>query len=180
MASVDPLQAKRDDRAEAAAVEATLIQASAPAPCRLLPMPASPPCALAIRSTIARPSPVPPRPRASSARLKRSNARGKKSGGTPESSGLSKAMKKYAALAALLVALIAAPSAARARPGSRPGRNAGRRIAEGRPPPERQRLGRSPTLLQLVETIQIELALVDAEEVAGGLGLHPFPAHKLP
>jgi hypothetical protein len=53
-------------------------------------------------------------------------------------------------------------------------------VAQGRPPPERQRLGRSPTLLQLAETIQIELSLVDAEEVARGLGLDPFPAQKLP
>ena len=37
--------------------------------------PGLPPCARAIASTIARPSPLPPRPRASSARLKRSNAR---------------------------------------------------------------------------------------------------------
>ena len=46
--------------------------------------PALPPCALAIVSTIARPSPLPLRLRASSARLKRSKARGRESVGETE------------------------------------------------------------------------------------------------
>ena len=45
--------------------------------------PAAPPWARAITSTIARPSPAPPRPRAGSPRVKRSNAASRNSGGKP-------------------------------------------------------------------------------------------------
>ena len=45
--------------------------------------PAAPPWARAITSTIASPSPAPPRPRAGSARVKRSNAASRNSGGKP-------------------------------------------------------------------------------------------------
>ena len=57
-------------------------QTSAPPSSRLLAY-ASPPWARATAEVIARPNPVPPRERASSAREKRSKADGRKSAGNP-------------------------------------------------------------------------------------------------
>src|SRR6185312_13265210 len=58
-------------------------QTSVPPPSRLRAW-AAPPCASAIMRTIERPRPVPPLwPRATSARVKRSNARSMKSAGIP-------------------------------------------------------------------------------------------------
>ena len=75
--STAPTVCGRDETAMRAGQETgragSEIQTSAPFP--LGAMPAEPPCACATASTIARPSPLPPRVRASSPRANRSNAR---------------------------------------------------------------------------------------------------------
>ena len=60
-----------------------------------------PPCARAIASAIASPSPAPPPARATSARLKRSNACGRKSAGKPAPSSLTRSSISPSATAAL-------------------------------------------------------------------------------